>query len=100
MGIREVRCGSTLAAAVLLRILGIVSSASGEDACLAPLLRKRFVRVCADTANLPFPVDSHVRATLLGTRTHHAITVNIRGNSYRLKDKLKAGLLKPVEATT
>ena len=25
---------------------------------------------------------------------------NIRGNSYRLKDKLKAGLVKPVEATT
>jgi hypothetical protein len=25
---------------------------------------------------------------------------NIRGNSYRLKGKLKAGLVKPVEATT
>jgi hypothetical protein len=31
---------------------------------------------------------------------HHATTVNIRGNSYRLKDKLKAGLVKPGEATT
>ena len=31
---------------------------------------------------------------------HHAITINIRGNSYRLKDKLKAGLVKPVEAIT
>jgi DNA replication protein DnaC len=30
----------------------------------------------------------------------HAITINIRGDSYRLKDKLKAGLVKPVEATT
>jgi hypothetical protein len=31
---------------------------------------------------------------------HHAITINIRGNSYRLKDKLKSGLVKPAEATT
>ena len=30
---------------------------------------------------------------------HHAITLNIRGNSYRLKDKLKAGLVRPAEAT-
>ena len=28
------------------------------------------------------------------------ITINIRGNSYRLKDKLEAGLVKPVGATT
>ncbi|MET3514966.1 hypothetical protein ABIC63_002749, partial [Pseudacidovorax sp. 1753] len=25
---------------------------------------------------------------------HHAVTLNIRGNSYRLKDKLKAGLIR------
>jgi DNA replication protein DnaC len=31
---------------------------------------------------------------------HHAITINIRGNSYRLKDKLKAGLVQPVEASS
>jgi DNA replication protein DnaC len=31
---------------------------------------------------------------------YHAITLNIRGQSYRLKDKLKAGLVKPVETTT
>jgi DNA replication protein DnaC len=29
---------------------------------------------------------------------HHAITGNIRGNSYRLKDKLKAGLTQAAEA--
>ena len=28
---------------------------------------------------------------------HHAITINIRGNSYRLKDKLKAGLIRASE---
>ena len=31
---------------------------------------------------------------------HHAITMNIRGNSYRLKDKLKAGLVRPAETPT
>ncbi len=31
---------------------------------------------------------------------HHAITISIRGNSFRLKDKLEVGLVKPVEATT
>jgi DNA replication protein DnaC len=30
---------------------------------------------------------------------HHAITLNIRGNSYRLKNKLKTGLVRPAEAT-
>jgi IstB-like ATP binding protein len=28
---------------------------------------------------------------------HHAITVNIRGNSYPLKEKLKAGLIRAEE---
>ena len=43
----------------------------------------------------------HVIATAILDRVlHHAITINIRGHSYRLKDKLKAGLVKPVEATT
>jgi hypothetical protein len=27
------------------------------------------------------------------------ITLNIRGNSYRLKDKLKAGVVRPAEAS-
>jgi len=31
---------------------------------------------------------------------HHAITVNIRGNSYRLKEKLKAGLIRTEEPAT
>ena len=30
----------------------------------------------------------------LDTCVGRAVTVNIRGNSYRLKDKLKAGLVK------
>jgi hypothetical protein len=31
---------------------------------------------------------------------HHAITINIRGHSYRLKEKLKAGLVRMDDATT
>jgi putative transposase len=34
----------------------------------------------------------------LGRVPHHAITINIRGNSYRLKEKLKAGLVRAEEA--
>ena len=29
---------------------------------------------------------------------HHAVTLNIRGNSYRLKEKLKAGLVRSDES--
>jgi DNA replication protein DnaC len=44
--------------------------------------------------------DRAIATAILDRVLHHAITINIRGNSYRLKDKLKAGLVKPVEATT
>lgn len=32
---------------------------------------------------------------MLDRLLHHTITVNIRGDSYRLREKLEAGLLKP-----
>jgi DNA replication protein DnaC len=41
--------------------------------------------------------DRVIATAILDRILHHAITLNIRGQSYRLKDKLKAGLLKPVE---
>jgi len=44
--------------------------------------------------------DPVIATALLDRLLHHAITLNIRGQSYRLKDKLKAGLLKLAEATT
>jgi DNA replication protein DnaC len=44
--------------------------------------------------------DRIIATAILDRVLHHAITINIRGNSFRLKDKLKAGLVKPVEATT
>ena len=38
--------------------------------------------------------DRIIATAILGRVLHHAITINIRGNSYRLKDKLKAGLIR------
>ncbi|HSF59792.1 MAG TPA: IS21-like element helper ATPase IstB [Candidatus Binatia bacterium] len=38
--------------------------------------------------------DSVIASAILDRILHHSITVNIRGDSYRLKEKLKAGLLK------
>ena len=38
--------------------------------------------------------DRVIAAAILDRVLHHAVTVNIRGNSYRLKDKLKAGLVQ------
>ena len=41
--------------------------------------------------------DRVIATATLDRVLHHAITINIRGNSYRLKDKLKAGLIRAVE---
>ena len=38
--------------------------------------------------------DRVIAAAILDRVLHHAITVNIRGNSYRLKDKLKSGIVQ------
>jgi DNA replication protein DnaC len=44
--------------------------------------------------------DRVIATAILDRVLHHAITVNIRGNSSRLKDKLKAGLVRPEEPAT
>ncbi len=38
--------------------------------------------------------DPVIATAILDRLLHHSITVNIRGDSYRLREKLKAGLLK------
>ena len=38
--------------------------------------------------------DRVIATAILDRVLHHAITINIRGNSYRLKEKLKAGLIR------
>ena len=42
-------------------------------------------------------ISAIARQTGLDRVLHHAITINIRGNSYRLKNKLKAGLIRADE---
>jgi hypothetical protein len=46
--------------------------------------------------------DRGLATAILDRGLHHAITINIRGHSYRLKEKLKAGLVRMEEpaATT
>ena len=46
--------------------------------------------------------DRVLATAILDRVLHHAITINIRGHSYRLKEKLKAGLVRMEEtaATT
>jgi DNA replication protein DnaC len=36
---------------------------------------------------------------ILDRLLYHAVTLNIRGNSYQLKEKLKAGLVRADEST-
>ena len=39
-------------------------------------------------------LDDHVvAAAILDRLLHHSVTINIRGESYRLREKLKAGVL-------
>ena len=42
--------------------------------------------------------DRVLATAILDRVLHHAITINIRGHSYRLKEKLKAGLIRGEEA--
>jgi len=42
--------------------------------------------------------DRIIATAILDRLLHHGITVSIRGDSYRLKEKIKAGLLKGTEA--
>ena len=42
--------------------------------------------------------DRIISTAILDRVLHHAATVNIRGHSYRLKDKLKSGLVRAEES--
>jgi DNA replication protein DnaC len=42
--------------------------------------------------------DRVIATAILDRVLHHAITLNIRGNSYRLREKLKAGLIRAEES--
>jgi DNA replication protein DnaC len=69
------------------------------------LISRRYERGQMITSNQSFGSwgevfgDRVIATAVLDRILHHAITLNIRGNSYRLKDKLKAGFVRPAEAT-
>ncbi len=44
--------------------------------------------------------DRVIATAILDRVLHHSITINIRGNSYRLKVKVKAGLVRTEEHAT
>jgi DNA replication protein DnaC len=39
--------------------------------------------------------DRVIATAILDRLLHHAVTMKIRGNSYRLKEELKVGLVRP-----
>ena len=43
--------------------------------------------------------DRVITTAILDCLLHHAVRLNIRGNSYRLNEKLKAGLLRTADNT-
>ena len=42
--------------------------------------------------------DAVIATAILDRVLHHSITINIKGESYRLKEKLKAGIVARQEA--
>ena len=59
------------------------------------LLSNRGVDVWGDVFG-----DRVIASAILDRILHHATTISIRGDSYRLKDKLKSGVVKPTTAAT
>jgi DNA replication protein DnaC len=89
---------------LILDELGYLPMSREEASIFFRLLTRRYERASlVITSNKSF-VDwgevfgDHVLATaILDRLLHHATTINIKGESYRLKEKRKAGLLPAVE---
>jgi DNA replication protein DnaC len=87
--------------------LGYLPFGRQEANLLFQVIAKRYERGSIIlTSNLPFDQwhlaladDSTLCAALLDRLLHHAHIVTIQGDSYRLKDKRKAGAIKPRETT-
>lgn len=87
---------------VVLDELGYLPLSREEASLFFRLLVRRYERgSLVVTSNKGFTdwgevFNDQVLATaILDRLLHHATTVNIKGDSYRLREKLKAGLLKP-----
>jgi len=86
--------------------LGYLPFGREEAALFFNVVAKRYERgSMVLTSNLPFPQwastladDSTLTAALLDRLLHHAHIVQVSGESYRLKDKRKAGTVRPNSA--
>jgi DNA replication protein DnaC len=58
------------------------------------VLRPRVVQVRRHDWSESFAGDEILTTSILDRLLHHATTVNIKGDSYRLREKRKAGLMK------
>ena len=58
MGVREVAVLAWLSGAAILLITAVGSSVFADEGGLAPLIKKGYVRVCADPDNLPFSSEA------------------------------------------
>ncbi len=58
------------------------------------MLRPRVVQVRRHDWSESFAGDEILTTSILDRLLHHATTVNIKGDSYRLREKRKAGLMK------
>jgi DNA replication protein DnaC len=87
--------------------LGYLPFGRTEANLLFQVIAKRYEKgAVIVTSNLPFEQWAHaladdatLTAALLDRLLHHAHIVAINGDSYRLKDKRKAGIVKPKETT-
>ena len=83
-------------------------STSTQTANLFRLVQERYERNAAIivTSNITFGEwgrflgDPVLAAALLDRLLHHSLVINIRGESYGLKDKLKAGFTNPFKERT
>mgnify|MGYP003402846380 FL=1 len=83
--------------------LGYLPFGREEAALFFNVVAKRYERGSMIlTSNLPFPQwagtladDATLTAALLDRLLHHAHIVQVTGDSYRLKDKRKAGTVRP-----
>jgi DNA replication protein DnaC len=75
-----------------------------DATCLVPLVARRYergssilTRHTSDSDGGTIFASDHVMASaILDRLLHHSTTINIKGESYRLKDKRRAGLMQPL----
>ncbi len=70
------------------------------DVILPMIVLRRLDAVLEDGKQGVLEMKELIASAILDRILHHATTISIRGDSYRLKDKLKSGVVKPTMAGT